>query len=53
MIAPQRRVTSHRKAKGQSNAQVQAHYGNDDEFDEADFVDSDTDPAWTPQQKVC
>lgn len=58
LTVPQRRETSHRKAKGRSvlNALQKQTLGLDkyaDEFDEPpEFVDSDSDPAWTPQKVV-
>lgn len=56
LTVPQRRETSHRKAKGRSilNAfQKQNMDSAADEFDEPpEFVDSDSDPAWTPQKVV-
>lgn len=58
LTVPSRRETSHRKAKGRSalNAMQRQTLGLDnqaDDFDEpAEFVDSDSDPAWTPQKVV-
>ncbi|KAJ6646601.1 Glutamine and serine-rich protein 1, partial [Pseudolycoriella hygida] len=50
LVVPIRRETSHRKAKGRSIANLMQKSGNDDELEEpAEFVDSDSDPAWTPQ----
>lgn len=57
LSVPQRRETSHRKAKGRSilNTLQNRVYGLDsnqaDDLDEPpEFVDSDSDPAWTPQK---
>lgn len=56
---PQRRETSHRKAKGRSilNALQKQTLGldshNDDLDEPPEFVDSESeDPAWTPQKVV-
>lgn len=50
---PQRRETSHRKAKGRSilNTIQNKAFGLDNQTDDFDeTADSDTDPAWTPQK---
>lgn len=59
LSVPQRRETSHRKAKGRSilNTLQNRVYGLDsnqtDDLDEPpEFIDSDSDPAWTPQKVV-
>lgn len=57
LIVPQRRETSHRKAKGRSilNALQKQPFGSDNQNDDdepPEFVDSDSDPAWTPQKVV-
>lgn len=59
LLVPQRRETSHRKAKGRSilNTLQNRAFGLDsnqtDDLDEPpEFVDSDSDPAWTPQKVV-
>lgn len=58
-MVPQRRETSHRKAKGRSilNTLQNQKLGMDsnqiDDLDEPpEFIDSDSDPAWTPQKVV-
>lgn len=58
-MVPQRRETTHRKAKGRSilNSLQNRAYGLDsnqaDDLEEPpEFVDSDSDPAWTPQKVV-
>lgn len=59
LSVPQRRVTSHRKAKGRCvlNAFQKQTLGLDNQNDELEeppeFIDSDLDPAWTPQKVVC
>lgn len=57
LSVPQRRETSHRKAKRRSimNTLQSKGYGFDanqgDDLDEPpEFADSDSDPAWTPQK---
>lgn len=50
-MIPQRRETSHRKAKDKSNITLLLHHGitdMDDAEDFQEFVDSDSDPAWSP-----
>lgn len=44
-IVPQRRETSHRKAKGSSNSSIKYN-----DFDDTEYVESDSDPAWTPDK---
>lgn len=54
-MLPQRRESSHRKAKEKSNVmQLLSHNvpGIDDADDLQDFIDSDSDPAWSPLNKV-
>ncbi|XP_055310308.1 putative uncharacterized protein DDB_G0293878 isoform X5 [Sitodiplosis mosellana] len=57
LTVPQRRETSHRKAKGRSiqNALQKQTLGSDNQNDDLDeppeFVDSDSDPAWTPNKE--
>lgn len=56
LVVPMRRETSHRKAKGRSIAEIVQRQlsGIQDEEEPAEFADSDTDPAWTPNaEKVC
>lgn len=60
LTVPQRRETSHRKAKGRSilSALQKQTFGLDNQTDEPDeppeFIDSDSDdPAWTPQKVIC
>lgn len=58
LSVPQRRETSHRKAKGRSimnNLQskgygLDANQGGDDLDEPPEYADSDSDPAWTPQK---
>lgn len=61
LLIPERRESSQRRAKERSNALLQHHhqyqhlqagrmYPGHEEGD--DFIDSDDDPAWTPQPKV-
>lgn len=56
MLLPPRRETSRRKAKERNNiAQLidrQAAGDMDDPEEPPEFVDSDSDPAWTPQATV-
>lgn len=55
LSVPNRRETSHRKAKGNSftNMMVGGRRGLDDLDDDpeepSEFLDSDSDPAWSPQ----
>lgn len=56
LSVPQRRETSPRKAKGRSvlNTLQNKSLELDNQTDDLDdFVDSDTDPAWTPQKVLC
>lgn len=52
LTVPQRREQSHRKAKGRSIAAlITTNKPNADDYEEEppEFIDSDSDPAWTPQ----
>lgn len=59
LLIPERRESSQRRAKERSNALLQHHHQHQSTggmypgHEEAeDFIDSDDDPAWTPQPKV-
>lgn len=56
LFLPPRRETSRRKAKEKTSMKqfLDRQENLDEEFDadEPEFVDSDSDPAWTPAAKV-
>lgn len=56
LFLPPRRETSRRKAKEKTSMKqlLDRQQNLDEEFDadEPEFVDSDSDPAWTPAAKV-
>lgn len=55
-MLPQRRESSHRKAKDKSNVMqlLSRDVPGIDDADDVlqDFIDSDSDPAWSPLNKV-
>ena len=56
LFLPPRRETSRRKAKEKTSIKQfldrQENLDEDFDADEPEFVDSDSDPAWTPAAKV-